>query len=129
MSDAEEMKLLELGRELSEHLQRRSDPHTGAALVQARQRALQQIAARAQAAPGHGRWFPAAAAAGVAALGIALFLQLWNGGELQPDADEHGTFMMKTFTAEEAPWDENPEMLENMEFTLWLDMAGPEDAG
>jgi hypothetical protein len=30
---------------------------------------------------------------------------------------------------DEAPWHENLDMLQNMDFTLWLDMADPEDAG
>jgi hypothetical protein len=126
MSEAEEKKLLELGRELSERLLRQPERHTSEALFQARQRALQKITPRT---PAGGKWFPAAVAMGIATLGIVMLLRLWNGSELQTNADDHGAFMVKTLTAEDAPWDENPEMLENMDFTLWLDMAGPEDAG
>jgi hypothetical protein len=129
MSEAEEKKLLELGRELSERLLRQPERHTSEALSQARQRALQKITARTQRAPDSGKWLPAAVAMGVATLGIVMLLRLWNGSELPTNADDHGAFMVKTLTTEDAPWDENPGMLENMEFTLWLDMAGPEDAG
>jgi hypothetical protein len=129
MSESEEQKLLALGRELSERLQDGSDPRAGEALFRARQRALQQFAAATRRAPDYGRWLPTAVAAGVATLGIVLVLQLWNGAELRPDAEDRGAFVMQTFAADEAPWDEDPDMLENMDFTLWLDMAGPEDEG
>ena len=129
MSEAEEKKLLELGRELSESLLRRPELHSSEALFQARQRALQKIGPGTQRAPAGGKWFPAAVAVSLATFGIVMLLRLWNGSELQPDSDDHGAFMVKTLAAEDAPWEEDPEMLENMEFTLWLDMAGPEDAG
>lgn len=128
MSEAEEKKLLELGRALSERLLQQPERRTSDALFQARQRALQKITVRTRHTPA-GKWFPAAVAVSLATFGIVMLLRLWNGSELQPDADDHGAFMVKTLAAEDAPWEENPEMLENMEFTLWLDMAGPEDAG
>jgi hypothetical protein len=127
--EPEDRKLLELGRELSEHLLCRSDRRDSEALFQARQRALLAIASRERAPSRRGGWLAATAVAGVAALSVVMILRLWDGASPQGRPDEHAAFLAKNLMEDEAPWHENLDMLQNMDFTLWLDMADPEDAG
>lgn len=125
----EERKLLELGRELSERLLRQSDPRDSEALFQARRRALQAITPPARATAKRGGWLPAAVITSITAFAIAMILHWWDDSPLQNDTGEHSDFLAKNFTADEAPWNENLDMLQNMDFSLWLDMADPQDAG
>lgn len=120
--DTEHRELLALGHALEERLSRRTADD--AALLAARRRALQSIASNEdRARPRADNWFPAAAVASIAALSVALVFQFnlkpQNGG---PIPSEH-------VVEADGPWQENPDMLQNMDFTLWLDMAEPEDAG
>ena len=77
-----------------------------------------------------GGWLTATAVAGVAVLGIMIIPRMWDGTSSQHQPDQNNDFLSKNFMEDEAPWHENLDMLQNMDFTLWLDMAEPEeDAG
>jgi hypothetical protein len=127
--EPEEKELLELGRELSEHLLRRTEERDREALFQARQRALLTTVSRERAPSRRGGWLAATAAAGVAALGIVMVAHVWDGVSPPGHPDGREAFLAKNLMEDEAPWHENLDMLQNMDFTLWLDMADPEDAG
>ena len=128
-NDSEEKKLLELGRDLSEQLLRQVDHQDREALLQARRQALQGAAPATRKSAQGRNWLPAAVVAGIAFLSIVLISQLWNGNPLHNGYDERGAFLANNIMEDDAPWNENLDMLQNMDFTLWLDMAGPENAG
>ena len=131
MSDTpEEKKLLDLGRDVSEQLLRQTDHHDREALFQARRRALLTIKAHEHSTMKSGGWLPAAVVAGIAALSILMVSQRWDKHPLQDATQEqHSAFLAKNLMDDDAPWNEDLDMLQNMDFSLWLDMAGPEDAG
>jgi hypothetical protein len=121
--------LLGLGRELSQHLLRHSDPRDEEALYQARRRAFAAGALPHRNVKRNGAWLAAVAATGLAAFTIVMVSHLWDGTSERNIPGEHDAFLAKSFTEDEAPWRENLDMLQNMDFSLWLDMADPEDAG
>ena len=126
----EEKKLLKLGRDVSEQLLRQTARHDREALFQARRRALLTIKAHEHSTMKSGGWLPAAVVAGIAALSILMVSQRWDKHPLQDASQEqHSAFLAKNLMDDDAPWNEDLDMLQNMDFSLWLDMAGPEDAG
>ena len=127
--EQKEKQLLELGRELSERLLSQSDQRDDEALLRARRRALRASTPSSRATVRHGGWLPAAVVTGAAAFAVIMMLRIWDGSPEQYTSDEHSPFLATNFTADEAPWDENIDMLRDMDFSLWLDMAGLEDAG
>ena len=122
-------KLLSLGRELSQHLLRHSGPRDEEALYQARRRALAPNASTHRSVRRNSAWLAGIAATGIAAFTIVMVSHLWDGISGGNIRNEHDTFLAKNFTEDEAPWRENLDMLQNMDFSLWLDMADPDDAG
>ena len=127
--DRDEKKLLELGRDLSAHLLRQTAQQDREALFQARRRAVLTIKTHERSALKSGGWLPAAVVTGIAALSIVMISQRWDRHPLQEAQQEHSAFLAKNLMDADAPWTEDPDMLQNMDFSLWLDMAGPEDAG
>ena len=125
----EEKKLLKLGRDVSEQLLRQTARHDREALFQARRRALLTIKAYEHSAVKSGGWLPAAVVAGIAAFSIVMISQRWDKHPLQDASQEHSTFLAKNLMDDDAPWNEDLDMLQNMDFSLWLDMTEPEDAG
>ena len=125
----EEKKLLELGRDLSEHLLRQTAHQDREALFQARRRALLTIKPHQRYTKKSGGWLPAAVVAGIAAFSIVMISQRWDKHPLQDASQEHSTFLAKNLMDDDAPWNEDLDMLQNMDFSLWLDMTEPEDAG
>ena len=125
----EEKKLLELGRDLSEHLLRQTAHQDREALFQARRQALLTIKPHQRYTKKSGGWLPAAVVTGIAALAVVMISQRWDESPLQDASQEHSAFLANNFMDNDAPWNEDPDMLQNMDFSLWLDMAGPEDAG
>ena len=133
--EQKEKQLLELGRELSERLLSQSDQRDDEALLRAlssvrrRSSALRASTPSSRATVRHGGWLPAAVVTGAAAFAVIMMLRIWDGSPEQYAPDEHSPFLATNFTADEGPWDENIDMLRDMDFSLWLDMAGLEDAG
>jgi len=127
--DRDEKKLLELGRDLSEHLLRQTAQQDREALLQARRRTVLTIKTHERSALKSGGWLPAAVVTGIAALSIVMISQRWDRHTLQDASQEPGAFLAKNLMDDDAPWNEDPDMLQNMDFSLWLDIAGPEDAG
>jgi hypothetical protein len=127
--EPEEKKLLEMGRDLSKHLLRQTAQQDQEALLQARRRALLAIKTHERSTARSGGWLPAAVVTGIAALSIVMISQRWDKHPLQEAQQEHSTYLAKNVMDADAPWNEDLDMLQNMDFSLWLDMAGSEDAG
>ena len=125
---SEDKKLLAFGRELSEHLLRQPDQRDSEALLQARRRALQTIRPRAYGVMRHNYWLPAAAMTGMAAAFAMVIILQWHGPSA-PISEEHDAALTNQLAEANGPWNENLDMLQNMDFSLWLDMAEPQDAG
>ncbi len=123
--DIKQYELLKMGRELSEHLDRQTDPRGNDALLAARRRALRSITEREDRIRPHTGWLPAAAVASIAAISVAFVIHFQNDAA----PEEHDALLASNFIESEGPWQENPEMLQDMDFTLWLDMTDSEDAG
>lgn len=125
---SEDKKLLALGRELSEHLLRQSDQRDNEALLQARRRALQTIKPRPRGVTRHNYWLPATVMTGTAAAFAMVIILQWHGTSA-PVSKEHDASLTNQLAETTGPWNENLDMLQSMDFTLWLDMAEPQDAG
>ena len=127
MSDKDEARLLELGRELSRRMEANTDRQTEETLFEARQHALREAAPRSRhAVENGGGWL--SVAAGTAVFGIVAIMLLWNGSELPSNINKHNTQLTTALANQGNPWDEDPAMLKDMDFALWLDMTGPDDA-
>lgn len=124
MNHDTDRRLEELGRDLYRGVLRDDDPATQDALYQARRRALAAIPNGHQ----RSRWrTPAWISAGAVTASLMAIALVWY---LQPPNHVQPTpAAIPAMANDTAAWKEDPALLDNLDFAVWLDVAEPGDAG
>jgi len=125
MSHDSDKRLVELGRALYRERLRDDDPVTQDALYHARRRALAAMPSRqAKRRWKESAWISAGAlTAALMAVALVWHLQTPNQGQ-QPAPEA-----IPAIANDAAAWKEDPAMLDNLDFAVWLDVTEPGDAG
>lgn len=128
-NETENDKLLRLGQDLSAQLYSWTAEQDGDALLQARRQALRSLAQVDQTPVRRRGWMPAAVVVGMTALLIVMVTPLWyKDASMNQQGEIQVALQTNNLLDSDAPWHEDLDMLQDIDFTLWLDMTGLEDA-